>query len=42
MHNFYHFNGSEGIVYSDIVMVTAYDFESGRPGLIPEWVLIYY
>ena len=29
-------------VYSGSVVVTAYDFESGRPGSNPEWGLIYY
>ena len=29
-------------VCSGSVMVTAYDFESGRPGLSPEWGPIYY
>ena len=27
---------------SGSVVVTAYDFESGRPGSNPEWGLIYY
>ena len=27
---------------SGSVVVTAHDFESGRPGLNPEWGLIYY
>ena len=27
---------------SGSVVVTAYDFESGRPGSSPEWGLIYY
>ena len=30
------------IVCSGSVVVTAYDFESGRPGSNPEWGLIYY
>ena len=30
------------IVCSGSVVVTAYDFESGRPGLSPEWGPIYY
>ena len=25
-----------------VVVITAYDFESGRPGSNPEWGLIYY
>ena len=29
-------------VCSGSVVVTAYDFESGRPGSNPEWGLIYY
>ena len=31
-----------GCVKSGSVVVTAYDFESGRPGSNPEWGLIYY
>ena len=30
------------VVCSDSVVVTAYDFESGRPGSSPEWGPIYY
>ena len=30
------------LVCSGSVVVTAYDFESGRPGSNPEWGLIYY
>ena len=30
------------IVCSGSLVVTAYDFESGRPGSSPEWGLIYY
>ena len=30
------------VVCSGSVVVTAYDFESGRPGSNPEWGLIYY
>ena len=29
-------------MYSGSVVVTAYDFESGRPGSSPEWGPIYY
>ena len=32
----------EDVVCSGSVVVTAYDFESGRPGSNPEWGLIYY
>ena len=30
------------MVFSGSVVVTAYDFEFGRPGSSPEWGLIYY
>ena len=30
------------LVCSGSVVVTAYDFESGRPGSNPKWGLIYY
>ena len=33
---------SGSLVCSGSVDVTAYDFESGRPGSNPEWRLIYY
>ena len=33
---------SGSVVCSGSVVVTAYDFESGRPGSNPEWGLIYY
>ena len=38
----YHFLFSFRFVCSGSVVVTAYDFESGGPGLNPKWGLIYY
>ena len=34
--------GTEVLVCSGSVVITAYDFESGRLGSNPEWGLIYY
>ena len=37
-----HWCSGSVVVCSGSLVVTAYDFESGRPGLNPEWGLIYY
>ena len=43
MHIMGHIQGTPStLVCSGSVVVTAYDFESGRRGSNPEWGLIYY
>ena len=40
LHNYS--KGYATVPYSGSVVITAYDFESGRPSSNPEWGLIYY